>query len=91
MINYHDFKKKLLQNPKVKEEYENHKAEFEIAKALLRARQASHMTQIDVAKKMSTSQTHIARMESGQHLPTLQSICRYAHAVNQTIKIELNP
>lgn len=91
MTHYADFKKKLLENPKVKQEYDNHKAEFEIARALLKARLASHMTQIDVARKMSTSQTHIARMESGQHLPTLQSICKYAHAVNQTIKIELNP
>lgn len=91
MINYFEFKNKLLANPEVKEEYEQYKAEFDIAHALIKARIASHMTQRDVATKMSTSQTHIARMESGQHLPTLQSIAKYAHAVNQKIVIELYP
>ena len=91
MINYPDFKNKLLANPEVKEEYEQWKAEFDVARALIKARIAAQMTQRDVATKMLTSQTHIARMESGQHLPTLQSIAKYAHAVNQKITIELHP
>ena len=91
MINYPDFKNKLLANPEVKEEYEQCKAEFDVARALIKARIAAQMTQRDVATKMLTSQTHIARMESGQHLPTLQSIAKYAHAVNQKITIELHP
>ncbi|WP_341792615.1 MULTISPECIES: helix-turn-helix transcriptional regulator [unclassified Rickettsia] len=91
MKNFEEFKKELLLNPKVAKAYEERKIEFEIAETLIRARIASHMTQNDVAKKMSTSQAQIARMESGHHIPNFLSIQRYAKAVKQKINVLITP
>ncbi|MCZ6901988.1 MAG: helix-turn-helix transcriptional regulator [Rickettsia endosymbiont of Ixodes persulcatus] len=49
------------------------------------------MTQADVAKKMSTSQAQIARMESGHHLPNFLSLQKYAKAVKQEINLLITP
>ena len=91
MKNFDEFKKELLSNPEVKKAYEERKMKFEIASTLIKARLASNMTQADVAKKMSTSQAQIARMESGHHIPNFLSLQKYAKAVNQKINLLITP
>ncbi|MCC8369536.1 MAG: helix-turn-helix domain-containing protein [Rickettsia endosymbiont of Oxypoda opaca] len=91
MKNFDEFKKELFLNSEVVTAYEERKIEFEIAKTLIRARLASHMTQADVAKIMSTSQAQIARMESGHHIPNFLSLQRYAKAVKQKINLLITP
>ena len=91
MTDYGTFRKKLLSDPEVLKEYEAHKAEFEVAMALIKARLAAKMTQLDVARKMRTSQAQIARLESGQHFPSMSSIHKYAQAVNRKINLSINP
>ena len=91
MIDYESFREKLLSDPEVLKEYEEHKAEYEVAKALIKARLASKMTQVDVAKKMHTSQSQVARLESGDHLPSIHSIYKYAHAINRKIVLNITP
>jgi len=91
MTDYETFRKKLLSDPEVLKEYEEHKAEFEIAMALIKARLAAKMTQLDVARRMHTSQAQIARLESGQHFPSMSSIHKYAQAVNRKINLSINP
>ena len=91
MKKYELFKKKLLADPVVAKEYEAHRAEFEVAEALIRARISAKMTQKDVAEAMHTSQAAIARLESGHHLPTLQTIQKYAQAVKKSISLEIRP
>jgi DNA-binding XRE family transcriptional regulator len=91
MIDYESFRKKLLSDPDVLKEYEAHKAEYEIATTLIKARLASKMTQADVAKKMHTSQAQVARLESGHHFPSIHSIHKYAQAVNRKILLSIVP
>ncbi|MCC8467722.1 MAG: helix-turn-helix transcriptional regulator [Rickettsia endosymbiont of Eriopis connexa] len=91
MKNFDAFKKELLSNPEVRKAYEGRKMEFEIASTLIKARLASNMTQAEVAKKMSTSQAQIARMESGHHIPNFLSLQQYAKAVNQKINLLITP
>jgi DNA-binding transcriptional regulator YiaG len=91
MTDYETFRKKLLSDPEVLREYEAHKAEFEVAMALIKARLAAKMTQLDVARRMHTSQAQVARLESGQHFPSMSSIHKYAQAVNRKINLSINP
>ena len=91
MKNFDEFKKELLSNPEVRKAYAERKMEFEIASTLIKARLASNMTQVDVAKKMSTSQAQIARMESGHHIPNFLSLQKYAKTVNQKINLLITP
>lgn len=91
MTDYELFRKKLLSDPDVLREYEGHRAEYEVAKALIKARLAAKMTQIEVAKRMHTSQAQVARLESGEHFPSIHSICKYAQAVNRKISLSITP
>lgn len=91
MIEYESFRKKLLSDPNVLKEYEDHKAEYEVARSLIKARIASKMSQADVAKRMHTSQAQVARLESGRHFPSILSIHKYAQAVNRKISLSITP
>lgn len=91
MTDYEAFRKKLLSDPEVLKAYEAPKAEFEVAMALIKARLAAKMTQLDVARRMRTSQAQIARLESGQHFPSMSSIHKDAQAVNRKINLSINP
>ncbi|MBI1954039.1 MAG: helix-turn-helix transcriptional regulator [Proteobacteria bacterium] len=91
MIKYEEVKKELLEDHEVAKEYEIQKAEFDIARSLIKARRKAHMTQAEVAVRMHTSQSQIARMESGSHKPSFHSLYKYAQAVNQTIYIAITP
>jgi len=91
MIKYESLKKKLLEDPEVQKEYAASALEYEIAYALILARVKANMTQEEVAEKMNTSQSVIARLESGRHFPSLQTIYKYATAVGQNIDLHVHP
>lgn len=84
-------KEKWLKDPKVKKAYDDMKPDFAIAAALIEARLKAKLTQEEVAINMGTTQSAIARMESGNHHVSLRSIQKYAHAVNRKISLEIRP
>ncbi|BFD46907.1 MAG: hypothetical protein DMENIID0002_15530 (plasmid) [Rickettsia endosymbiont of Sergentomyia squamirostris] len=65
--------------------------EYEVAYALISARVKANMTQSEVAKKMNTTPSVIARLEIGKHFPSLQTIYRYALAVDKQIDLHAQP
>lgn len=75
---------------KFRDEYESLEAEFAIVNALIKARNSANLTQAEVAKKMNTTQSVIARLEGGGN-PSLKMLRRYAEATGTKINIELVP
>jgi len=84
-------KRQWLKDPNVKKHYESLSEEFQIASCLIKARIESGLTQAEVAKKMKTTQSVIARLESGHALPSMNSILRYANVVGYAAKLVLTP
>lgn len=80
MTDISELKKKWLTDPKVKEEYQKLSPEFELAKTFIKARTKAGFTQQEIAKKMGTTQSVIARLESGKVLPSMKTIVKYAEA-----------
>lgn len=91
MIKFETLKEYLLADNDTRKEYEDCALEYEIAYALILARQEANMTQAEVAKKMNTTQSVIARLEGGKHFPSLQTIHRYSIAVNRAINLHVYP
>jgi ribosome-binding protein aMBF1 (putative translation factor) len=89
-IGFEQFKARLLANPKVKAEYDALAPEFEIASELLRARIRAGLSQSQLASKMRTSQSAIARLESGQTLPSTKTLLRFAEATGSRIQVRLS-
>ncbi len=65
--------------------------EFAIAGALIAARTRAGLSQQQLAERMGTSQSAVARMESGQALPSARSLARYAAATGSRLEIRLVP
>lgn len=89
MMKLDDLKKDLLKRTDVRAEYEALAEEFSLAEALIRARSEADMTQTDVAQKMHTSQSYVAKMEGGQISPSIKALQRYAAATGSRLKISL--
>jgi ribosome-binding protein aMBF1 (putative translation factor) len=81
--------KKLLKNPQVRFYYEQERAKSEIALAIRAARLHTNMTQTKLAEKIGTTQSVIARLESGadKRNPTLPFLARIATACGGNLEI----
>ena len=75
-------------DPEYVKEYEALAEEFDIANALIKARSQANMTQADVAERMNTTQSVIARLEGGGN-PSIKMLKRYAAATGTKLKIDL--
>jgi DNA-binding XRE family transcriptional regulator len=87
-IQFEKLKARLLANPKVKAEYDA--PEFEIAAELLRARLRAGLSQAELATRMGTSQSTIARLENGHTLPSTKTLLRYAKATGSRFHVRLS-
>jgi predicted transcriptional regulator len=88
-IPFEKFKSRLMADPKVREQYKALAPEFEISAELVRARLRAGLSQTELAKRMGTSQSAIARLESGQTLPSTKTLLRFAEATHSKIKVRL--
>ena len=84
-----EFMAKSLADPEVKREFDALEQEFAIASELIRARARSGLSQAELAERMGTSQSAIARLESGQTLPSTKTLIRFAEATGSKIKLQL--
>ncbi len=71
--------------------YEAIEDEFAVASALIKARADAEMTQEQVAQAMGTTQTVIARMESGKTMPSTRTLERFAKATHTRLRISFEP
>ena len=58
-----------------------HAPVFELARELIAARTKEDLTQGDVAALMGTTQSVVARIESGRGTPSMRTVQRFANAV----------
>ena len=77
-----DFFKKLLKDPTVRMHYEEESSKTAIAYAVRSARLKADLTQAQLAKKVGTSQSVIARLESGsdKRTPSIPFLSKIAVA-----------
>ncbi|MDX7951809.1 helix-turn-helix transcriptional regulator [Lichenihabitans sp. Uapishka_5] len=78
-------------NPEFRTAYAALEEEFALASALIEARAQADMTQEQVAVAMGTTQTAIARMESGRTMPSTRTLERFAKATGTKLRISFEP
>ncbi len=91
MLTHKQLRAKALGDPAVKAEYEKLSDEFALLDEFLKARAAQGLTQAQVAEKIGTTQSAVARMESGsgKHAPSLATLSRYAEALGCKLELRL--
>ena len=88
MKNVETWLREKLKNPTFKKEYDSLEDEFSLINELLKARTRAKLTQAQVARRMGTSQSAVARLESGRS-PSLASLRKYAKATGSKVEIRL--
>jgi transcriptional regulator with XRE-family HTH domain len=83
--------KKWMKEPGFREGYDALEEEFSLASMLIAARTRAKLTQAELAEKMATSQSTIARLESGAASPSLSTLRRLARATGTQLKLTLEP
>jgi transcriptional regulator with XRE-family HTH domain len=79
--------KKWLKDPAYRKEYEALEEEFALASAMIAARARAGLTQNQLAQLMETTQSTIARLESGKTLPSGKTLQKFADATGSRLKI----
>ena len=79
------------QQPGYKEAYDSLDEEFAIMSALIHARTTSSLSQNEIAKRMQTTQSVVARLEGRGHRASLKTLKSYAAATGHRLRITLEP
>ena len=74
-------------DPAYRRAYDELGPEFELARALIEARSRAGLTQSQLAERMETTQSVIARLESGRVRPSTKTLDRFAAATGTRLKI----
>ena len=86
-----DLHRKWMKSPKYRKAHEAMAPEFELARAVIEARVTAGLTQEQLARRMDTTQSVIARLESGRTRPSTQTLERLAAATGTRLKISFEP
>jgi len=78
-----------MSDPEFKREYDALEEEFALLTSLIRARTRAGLTQAELAQRMGTTQSVVARLESGRGKPSTRTLERYAKATGTTLRITL--
>lgn len=90
-ITVRKLKKRWLSDPDFKREYDELEHEFAFARQMIAARLRAKLTQRQVAERMGTTQSVVARIESGSQPPSLKTLERYAAAIGCQLTLSLRP
>jgi len=74
-------KQEMLADADTRAEYDALDNEYAIARELIAARARAGLSQSEVAQRMGTSQSVVARLESGKRPPSMRTVERFAQAV----------
>lgn len=91
MKNLNAIKRELLAKPDTRAAYDAQADEFSIARELIAARTRAGLTQADVAERMGTTQSVIARLEGGKRAPSMRTVQRYAQALGARAVVRIEP
>jgi ribosome-binding protein aMBF1 (putative translation factor) len=80
-----------MKDNEYRQEYEALEEEFALAHALIEARAKAGLTQEELAQRMDTSQSAIARLEAGRSKPSARTLERFAKATGTSLRISFEP
>ncbi len=91
MTKIRDLHKKWMKDPAYRKEYDALEEEFALMAAVAKARMRAGLSQAELARRMKTTQSTIARLESGRGLPSTRTLGRFAKATGHRLKISFEP
>lgn len=87
MTSVKDLHQRWMKDESYRKSHEELAGEFELARAVIAARTGAGLTQEELARRMETTQSVIARLESGRTKPSTQTLERLAAATGTRLRI----
>ena len=80
-----------MKNPQFKKAWEDLDPEFQVLKAMIKAREKTGISQAELARRVGTKQSVISRLERGAFSKaTLETIKKMADALDMRLEIKLH-
>ncbi len=87
MIPFEKIAAKWRKDPEFMREYDALEEEFALATALIKARADAGLTQEQLAARMGTTQSVIARLEGGKARPSTTTLAKLAKATGTRLRV----
>lgn len=89
MKSYQQIKQKFLKRKDVRRAYDALGPEFALIEMIIEGRLKRGLTQAQLAQKIGTKQTAIARLESGAYNPTIKFLNKVAKALDAKLSFSI--
>jgi len=89
-VSFSEVKRQMFARRGFKAAYDALGPKYSLINAMLDARNKKGMTQTEIARRAGTTQSAIARFESGRSNPTLEFASRLSRAVGAKLEIRLS-
>lgn len=90
MSDWREYKKRKPLRGALKRGYEDAHEAMGVGYLILKARAAAGLTQARLAKKIGTSQSMVARWESGSQVPSVRTLMKIAEATGLELAVGLH-
>jgi ribosome-binding protein aMBF1 (putative translation factor) len=91
MTKVSELRQRWMADKEFQQAYEEADSDYRVVETLIRARERAGLTQADVAKRLHTTQSAIARLESARSAPRITTLRRYARATGSVLVLDLKP
>jgi transcriptional regulator with XRE-family HTH domain len=91
MTKLKDLHRRWSKDESYKAAYDGLEEEFQLARALIEARTRAGLSQTQLARRMKTSQSYVARIEGGKVRPSTDALERFAQATGSRLRITFQP
>lgn len=89
MSDLQKYLEKRLESPEFRKAWQESKLEYEVARQIIQLRMKSGLTQGQLAEKVHTKQSEIARIENGKQNISLDKLKKIAEAMGGTVEIRI--
>lgn len=86
-VDFGVYLKEQLKNPLIKKHYDEYGKQLEIAYQILQLRKKQRMSQKELAERMGTRQSNVARMEAGQQNFSVEMLQKIARSLKRDVEV----
>ena len=87
MDDFDKYLKEQMKNPTFKKEWDKSEMEYQLM-MVLKARSEQKLTQSELAQRTGIRQSNISRIEKGQAMPSIATLCKIAHGLGKKLEIK---
>ena len=80
-----------LKDPEFRAEYEALEPEYQVIRALLRAREEQKLSQRQLSERTGIAQADISRIETGEGNPTIKTLQKIAGGLGMRLRLDFVP